>query len=194
VLGLPRAAWIDIQMLARSEDAAPATVGVPAAGGHEGSMSTGMSRARQHAAEESVAVSLLWPNGAPGASRDAQPLPADAAADLQLPEVIRVLAAGEGRPARRDHRERLVRQTLTALCTDPAVIAYRQETVAELLDNLALREQVIRLLPDLEALAETGSSGRFQALDDGAAQQIARQLGDLELFVEVARQLERALD
>jgi hypothetical protein len=107
---------------------------------------------------------------------------------------MRVLVDGAGGPARRDQRERLVRQTLTDLCTDPAVIAYRQEVVDAFLSDPGLRERLSEVLPDLEALAETSSGTRFQALDDGAVQKIARQLGDLELFVDVARKLEWALD
>jgi hypothetical protein len=109
-------------------------------------------------------------------------------------ELLRVLADGAGRPARRDQRERLVRQTLTDLCTEPEVIAYRQEVVDALLSDPGLRDRLTRVLPDLEALAETSSGTRFQALDDGAVQKIARRLGDLELFVDVARALERALE
>jgi DNA mismatch repair protein MutS len=157
-------------------------------------MTTGASNAQQRAADEPATVSLLWPSGSPRTPSAGPSLPADAAADLQLPELIRVLAAGEGRPARRDHRERLVRQTLTDLCTDPAVIGYRQEVVKELLGSAPLREHLAQVLPDLEALAETAPSSRFQAAGDGAVQKIARQLGDLELFVDVTRQLERALD
>jgi hypothetical protein len=113
---------------------------------------------------------------------------------LQLAGIIHALAVGEGRPARRDLRERLARQTLTDLCMDPAVIVYRQEVVEELLTDPALRERVARILPDLESLSETAPSGRFQVPDEGAVQRIARQLGDLELFVDVARHLERALE
>lgn len=160
-------------------------------------MTTGASHPQRGAAEEPTTISLLWPSGSPrplATSGNAQQLPADAAADLQLTEIVNILAAGEGRPARRHHRERLVRQTLSELCTDPAVIAYRQEVVEELLRTPALRESLALALPDLDALAETSPASRFQAPDEAAAQRVARQLGDLELFVDVARQLERALD
>ena len=162
-------------------------------GGREASMTTGATHVQQHAAEEPAPISLLWPIRSPRESSTRLGLPADAAVDLQLAEVIRALAAGEGRPSRRDHRERLVRQTLSELCTDPGVIAYRQEVVDDLLNDPALRERLAQLLPDLEALSETSPSNRFQPPDDGAVQRIARQLGDLELFVDVARHLERAL-
>ncbi len=145
-------------------------------------------------AEDPAPISLLWPIGSPRGSSAGQQLPADAATDLQLTEIIRILVAGQGRPGRRDHRERLVRQTLSELCTDPAVIAYRQEVVDDFLNDPALRERLAQLLPDLEALSETSPSNRFQPLDEGAVQRIARRLGDLELFVDVARQLERFLE
>jgi DNA mismatch repair protein MutS len=157
-------------------------------------MATRSPHSRQPVSEGTDRISLLWPRGS---SRDASAgpaLPADAAADLQVSELTRALAGGGGRPARRDQRERLVRQTLTDLCTDPAVIAYRQEVVDDLLNDAGLRERLAEVLPDLEALAETSSGSRFQAHDDGAVQKIARQLGDLELFVDVARKLEWALD
>jgi len=156
-------------------------------------MTSGATQVQAAAAGGRTPVSLLWPTGAPRASVAGPGLTADAAADLQLAGLIRVLADGQGRPARRDNRERLVRQTLSELCTDPAVIAYRQEVVADLLRDASLREALAVTLSDLEALWETAPPNRFQPPDDGAVQRIARQLGDLELFVDVARQLERAL-
>ncbi len=157
-------------------------------------MTTGASDVQRHVAEDPAPISLLWPIGSPRGSSAGQQLPADAATDLQLTEIIRILVAGQGRPGRRDHRERLVRQTLGELCTDSAVIAYRQEVVDDFLNDPALRERLAQLLPDLEALSETSPSNRFQPLDEGAVQRIARRLGDLELFVDVARQLERFLE
>jgi DNA mismatch repair protein MutS len=157
-------------------------------------MTTGASQAQQQAAEQPVSISLLWPSHSSRESSVGRQLPADSAADLQLTEIIRILARGEGRPSRRDHRERLVRQTLTDLCTDPEVITYRQEIVDELLNNPSLRERLVQILPDLDALSEISPSNRFQPPGDGAVQRIARQLGDLELFVDVARRLERALE
>jgi DNA mismatch repair protein MutS len=161
---------------------------------HEASMTTGASHDQPHTAEEPAAISLLWPSGAPRGSSAGQQLPADSAADLQMTAIVQVLADGGGRSSRRDHRERLVRQTLTELCTDSGVIAYRQEVVDELVNDPPLRERLARILPDLEALSEISPSNRFQPPDEGAVQRIARQLGDYELFVDVARQLERALE
>jgi DNA mismatch repair protein MutS len=142
---------------------------------------------------EPAPVSLLWPHGPPRRTGSGPQLPPDAAADLQLDEVVSALAAGEGRPARRHHREQLVRQTLTDLCTDPAVITYRQAVVDDLLASPDLRGRLAQILPDLDSLADRGPAGRFQAADDAAVQRVARQLGDLELFVDVARQLQGAL-
>jgi hypothetical protein len=115
-------------------------------------------------------------------------------ADLQLPEIVQVLVGADGRPIRRQHRERLARQILTELCTDAEVIAYRQDAIADLLAEPSLRERMGQIVPDLEELWEAAPPNRFQLGDDGAVQRIARQLGDLELFVEVARQLESALE
>ncbi|MGE3268049.1 MAG: hypothetical protein AB7P40_04835, partial [Chloroflexota bacterium] len=156
-------------------------------------MTTGASHSQPAAAEAPEPVSLLWPGGSRPPSGDGHHLPPDAAADLQLAEIIQVLAAGEGRPARRHAREQLVRQTLSDLCMDPAVIGYRQEIVDDLLTRPSLRERLAETLPNLEALADASPSGRFQVPDEAAVQRVARQLGDLELFVDVARQLERAL-
>ena len=164
-----------------------------APGGHEAHMTTGSTRGHERSTEEPGAISLLWPREQPRPSPNTQQLPADSADDLQLTEIVTHLTAHDGRPSRYQHRERLVRQTLTELCTDPGVIAYRQETVDDLLRDVPLREHLAQILPDLEALAETAPSSRFQVADDGAVQRIARRLGDLELFVDVARQLERVL-
>lgn len=152
-----------------------------------------MSAAPEPVHEAPAPVSLLWPSGPPRRTRSGPQLPADAAADLQLDEVVRALVVGGGRPARRHHREQLVRQALTDLCTDPTVIAYRQEIVDDLLASASLRERLAALLPDLDSLADRGPARRFQTADDAAVQRVARQLGDLELFVDVARQLAGAL-
>lgn len=151
------------------------------------------SHVQRSATDEPAAVSLLWPAGSPREASGDQKLSADAVADLQVSEIVRTLSAGAARPARHTQRERLVQRTLTELCADPAVIAYRQETVAELLNDPALRERLTQVLPNLEALAETAPSQRFQTADDGAVHRIARQLGDLELFADVAGQIERTL-
>jgi hypothetical protein len=156
-------------------------------------MTLGASDGQCQLGEQPATVSLLWPPGARQAVGTVPRLPGDAADDLQLAGLIGALSAGGGRPSRRQHRERLVRQTLSELCTDPAVIAYRQEVVADLLSEALLREALAQILPDLELLADSVPSNRFQAADDGAVQRIARQLGDFELFVDVARQLERVL-
>jgi DNA mismatch repair protein MutS len=157
-------------------------------------MTLGASDGQRQPGNEPATISLLWPPDARQAASAGPRLPGDAADDLQLAGLIGALAAGEGRPSRRQHRERLVRQTLSELCTDPAVIAYRQEVVDDLLSEAPLREVLGQVLPELELLADSVPSNRFQAADDGAVQRIARQLGDLELFVDVARQLERALE
>jgi hypothetical protein len=156
-------------------------------------MTPGASDGQHQPGEEPATISLLWPSDMRQAAGAGPRLPGDAADDLQLAGLIGALAAGEGRPSRRQHRERLVRQTLSELCTDPSVIAYRQEVVDDLLNDVSLREALAQILPDLELLADSAPSNRFQVSDDGAVQRIARQLGDLELFVDVARQLERAL-
>src|SRR6185369_8391466 len=100
----------------------------------------------------------------------------DAAGDLQLAEVVRVLVSGAGRPTRRDQRERVVRQALGELCMDAGVLAYRQDVVDDLLADQQLRERLGQVLSDLEGLTETGPASRFQVADDGTVQKIARQL------------------
>jgi hypothetical protein len=156
-------------------------------------MTTRASEVQRRGGERPAEISLLWPAGATRQSPSGPKLSDDVAADLQLTEVVGVLVGGDGRPVRRQQRERLARQTLSELCADPAVIAYRQEVVADLLERPVLRECVAQIIPDLEALWETAPSNRYQLGDDGRVQRLARQLGDLELFVEVARRLEHAL-
>lgn len=156
-------------------------------------MTTRAFPAQQDRGEHPPGISLLWPAGAPPRSSASPPLAADVAADLQLAEVIGVLVGSDGRPARRHERERLVQQTLSELTTDPETIAYRQEVVADLLASPALREKMAEIIPDLEALRDAAPTSRFQIGDDGMVQRLARELGSLELFVEVARRLEDAL-
>jgi DNA mismatch repair protein MutS len=144
--------------------------------------------------ERQDGVSLLWPAGSRPEPRVGQRLTTEAAADLQLAEVSQALVVPGSRPVDRDRRERFARQALAELCTDPRVIAYRHEVVANLLDDPPLRERLAELLPDLEALAETVPHGRYHPLQDRAVQRLAHRLGELELFVDVARRLADALD
>jgi DNA mismatch repair protein MutS len=156
-------------------------------------MQTTASRDRRPTAEEPDAISLLWPGGGRPKAGVGRRLTAEAANDLGLAEVIQTLAGAEGRSFRREQRERFAREVLAELCTDPSVIAYRQAVVADLLDDPPLRERLAQTLPGLDALSEAVSASRYRPADEGGVQRIARRLADLELFVEVARELDEAL-
>ena len=68
-------------------------------GEHEASMTTGVSQGRSGVADDPAPIACSGHPPARGSS-DGLPLPADAAADLQLAEIGRALASGEGRPSR----------------------------------------------------------------------------------------------
>lgn len=143
--------------------------------------------------DEQNRVSLLWPDGPRHESRGVQRLSSESAANVQLAEVVQALAGPVNRAYRRDVRERFAHQTLLQLCTDVNVIAYRQDVIADLLDDPSLIERLSQSLPSLEALWETAAPERYKPSGD-AAQRLAARLADLEVFVDAARQLERALE
>ena len=127
--------------------------------------------------------SLLWPPGSAPAGGGGARLDPRALVDLDLPEVIHALCGGEPR------RERFVRDILAAPCADPAIVAYRADALDDLLADAPLRAALRAALPTLESLAETG---RPRA-GEGALARLAQRLSTLELYVDVARQLQQAL-
>ena len=88
-------------------------------------------------------VSLLWPAGR--AQRRGAPLSQAAATDLALDWIVRALDA-TGR------HERAIRAILCELCTEPAVIHYRQEILADLLRHPELSSALAGMAPALHAL------------------------------------------
>jgi len=107
------------------------------------------------------------------------------AADLDLGEVAELLSGGDR------YRERFVESVLAELCSDPAVISYRQAVVADLLEDDNLRGRLTKLLPSLAALGER----RDRDLGKLAPfVQVAARAGELELHVTTAMQLLDALE
>lgn len=127
-------------------------------------------------------VSLLWPVGvgrAAGSMNDA------AAADLGIADLARALSL-DGR------YEARVRQTLLALCDDPAVIAYRQAVLGDLLHNTTLTEALSQLLPVLTQLGFYAVNNPARP-NETALQQVVFRLGELELYVECVQRLRAVL-
>jgi hypothetical protein len=112
------------------------------------------------------------------------PLSPEAVADLDLAPLLRALSGQDHR------RERFVSGVITALCTDPQILAYRAEVVADLLADAPLREALQDTLPELEALAQE----RWLGPDTGPVQRIVQRLVALERFVDVTLRLRQALD
>ena len=74
--------------------------------------------------------SLLWPTGA---ARNSTELDAQCVRDLELDQTLLALT-------RSSIERSKVREILTRICTDPAVIAYRQDVIEDLWDHAAFRE------------------------------------------------------
>ena len=128
-------------------------------------------------------LSLLWPSGSSPQTAASARLDPRALADLDLSETIRALGGQDSR------RERFVRDVLSAPCPGPAVIAYRADALDDLLADAALRVALRGLLPRLESLTETyrPRSG------ESPLTHLARRLSALEMFVEVALELQDVL-
>ncbi|MBL8163894.1 MAG: hypothetical protein JNJ61_18040 [Anaerolineae bacterium] len=126
-------------------------------------------------------TSLLWPGTRP----TVPPRSVTWEGDLGVNDLISALA-----PAPR--YAPFVRQTLTALLSDPAVIGWRQAVLADFDRSPHLRDQCEALLPRLAGLGHTnpllGKRQRNLLLDT------ADQLAELDAYVSVAVDLSAALN
>ncbi|HMQ33296.1 MAG TPA: hypothetical protein PKD53_21365 [Chloroflexaceae bacterium] len=116
-------------------------------------------------------LSLLWP---PGRSPDpAWRLPREVAQDLGLAAIVAAMEPAPG------HGEAL-EAVLFTLCPDPAVIAYRQDVLDDLLAAPALAATLGALLPALDELALFTAR---PASAESSLQEVTRRAGELELLV-----------
>ncbi len=129
----------------------------------------------------STPISLLWP---PGYQPDLSPrLNARAIADLDL----ETLLAGLGGTGRRANGTRAI---LLSLCDDPAVIAYRQDMLADLLAAPGLVADLEALLPLVDGLE------RFDYLPAAGQtplHEVVWRVGQLESYVICVQALHTAL-
>jgi len=129
-------------------------------------------------------ISLLWPAGH---QPPARPSPDTNASydDLGLAELVHALDH-DGRQAS------YVRTILVTLVSDPAVIRYRQEILADLSRDLTLQHSLSELLPTLR---ELGEIRQLSVRSEGnELLQVVRRLRELELYVDVVQRLLSALD
>ncbi len=126
-------------------------------------------------------VSLMQPVGSPSASATAVTW----AQDLGLDDLIRAFNVSA-------RHAPFIRQTLTALISDPVVIGWRQDVLNDFLHNPSLVERVNELLPRLTDLrmghALLGKRQRSVLLET------ADRLAELDLFLGVVQDLCDALN
>ncbi len=117
-------------------------------------------------------LSLLWPEGE-------IPLATDGGLDPQVMrdlELDLTLAAFTGDGVSQTQ----IRRILSQLCTDPAVIAYRQDILDDIWRNPSFKDRLGALWPDLSALqAYQSSVDRTRS----ALQDVTWRLGELEQLV-----------
>jgi DNA mismatch repair protein MutS len=135
------------------------------------------------------AVSLLWPGAPPTAAVSAALSPA-AAEDLNVTAIVAVIVGSEGSRIRLQQRDHFARLTLCQLSLDPEVIGYRQAVFRDLDSDPRFAVRLAEILPQLEELSEvTAVSERYRPSARQALERIVRRLAELELFVDIARQL-----
>src|SRR5687767_5886310 len=116
-------------------------------------------------------LSLLWPDGA--ARTQAWPLQTPCARDLEFERVLSTLAQyAPNRTA--------IREVASQICTEPAVITYRQDVLADLWHHRTLVDRLESLLPDISALDAYRSSVDRQR---STLQDVTWRLGELEQLV-----------
>lgn len=143
-------------------------------------------RQRAEAPDTRGLPSLLWPEGTRGAAGSSAGLSAQAAGDLDLQPLVQALSGHQA------DRAPFVAGVLADLPTDPAVIAYRADTLTNLLEDEALRVRLEALLPLLSRLVR----GRQRAIfgTEWTVGGVVERLGDLEMYVDVTLALAEALD
>lgn len=126
-------------------------------------------------------MSLLWPPMLN--DRASVPLTNNTATDLALDHIIRALDF--------DHRhDRSIRTVLSQLPTNPVVICYRQDILADLLASPTLVEALVGLLPELQALQGQGSTN---SPDDSPLGTIVARLRELDLYINCLDRLHEML-
>jgi DNA mismatch repair protein MutS len=122
--------------------------------------------------QRSQPFSLLWPEGtrpsAAGTTLDPQ-----CVRDLELESTLAALT--DGRP-----RQSAIRKVFLNLCTDPVVIAYRQDVLDDLWQNPDFTSQLEALLPDLSTLELSHISVDRRR---SPLQEVAWRMGELEYLV-----------
>ena len=127
-------------------------------------------------------LSLLWPDGA--ARTQTWPLQTPCARDLELERLLSTLAQyAPNRTA--------IREVANLICTEPAVIAYRQDVLEDLWHHRTLADRVETLLPDISALDAYRSSADRQR---STLQDVTWRLGELEQLVTCVSGLSEAFD
>jgi DNA mismatch repair protein MutS len=130
--------------------------------------------------------SLLWPGKHPPLTRKSSGLSAQAASDLDLQPVVQALS---GRQAA---RAAFVAGVLAELPTDPTVVTYRADVVANLLEDAELRGRLESLLPLLTRLVRERQHAVFAT--EWTVGGVVERLGDLEMYVDATLGLAAALD
>lgn len=128
-----------------------------------------------------VAPSLLYP---PGTDYRPAGRLAPSEADLGLAAIIRALDY-DGR------HSRFVAGVLAELCADPAVIAYRQDVLDDMLRLSELAAGCATLLPQLAELANAGGASHWS--DPIALVQVGARLAELDGYVTCVDGLAAAL-
>jgi hypothetical protein len=132
-------------------------------------------------------VSLLWPPGTAPTEADAARLAhgsADSSADLGLVALACALSLDPRYTSR-------IQNILATLCVDADVIRYRHEVLDDFLGCPELASGLAALLP---ALLELGYIGDAQRVHQTQLQLTLSRLGELEMYVDIVKQLRALLD
>lgn len=128
-------------------------------------------------------LSLLWPDAEPRSKTDWK-LQAQCVRDLEFDRILSALVQN-------DTSSRTAILTVAdQLCTDPAVIRYRQDVIEDLWRHPALVDRLETLLPDIGALDAYRSSVDRQR---STLQDVTWRLGELEQLVTCVSGLSEVL-
>lgn len=124
--------------------------------------------------------SLLWPTGAP--ARPARQLPAAVIRDLALEALV------DGMCPYRPHQD-AIRAVLYELCPEPAVLAYRQAILNDLLHQPGLADAFQSMLPLLDELMHF-THPHFAG--ETSLHEVIQRAGELQLLVDCVHHLNDA--
>ncbi len=128
-------------------------------------------------------LDILYKTGGNGSYRE---LPSESAKDIALYEVIEFMTGVE-------EEQKVLKDIMTKIPTDPYDMNYRQEILKDLMDNEALYDSIKDSLDAIKILQFYNTGAKRMRDRDNSLSGLLEELRELKVYVEVIESLSRAL-